>query len=98
MKNSRLLLLFILTLFLIFCKKERNKNATVLRNCTGTYLRMDGKDYRVCNIELVSQFTDGTKVSVTYNKIEAFNGSAIDQSVCKMLYPSEGWIEVEKIR
>ena len=86
----------LLTLFA--CKKERNKTVTVMRNCTGTYLRLDGKDYQVCNLEKVSQFADGATVTATFKKLKECNGSAKDEIVCQMLYENEGWVEVYKIK
>lgn len=89
--------MFVLPLFLIFCKKERNKNAALVRDCTGTYLRIEGKDYQVCNLAKVAKYTDGTKVSVTYKKIDGCKGPGGDPVACYLLHPNEGWIEVEKI-
>lgn len=51
------------------CKKESNINVTVVRDCTGTYLRWDGKDYQVCNLEKVSSFSDGRDAIATFRKI-----------------------------
>ena len=60
-------------------------------------MRLDGKDYHVCNLEKVSMFSDGAEVTATFRKIEECNGSAKDAIACYMLYPNEGWIEVEKV-
>lgn len=87
--------IFLLTLFA--CKKERNKTVTVVRDCTGTYLRFEGKDYHVCNLEKVSTFTDGATVKATFKKIKECNGSAKDAIVCYVLHENEGWVDVEKI-
>ena len=89
-------IVFLLTLFA--CKKEQNKTVTVIRDCTGTYLCLDGKDYQVCNLEKVSSFTDGATVTATFKKIKECNGSAKDAIVCYMLHANEGWIEVDKIK
>ena len=71
---------------------------TVIRDCTGTYLRLDGKDYHVCNLEKVSSYPNGTNVVVTFKKIKDCTGLANDAIVCQMLHANEGWIEVEKIK
>ena len=87
-------LFLLLTLF--SCKKENHQNVQVIRNCTGTYLRWDGKDYHVCNLEKVAGFADDASIRATFKKIKTCNGSAMDQFVCDMLYPNEGFIEVIK--
>ena len=78
------------------CKK-RNKEVRVVRDCTGTYLRFNEKDYQVCNLEKVASYSNGANVTATFKKIEECNGSANDVIVCAMYHPNEGWIEVESI-
>lgn len=96
-RNLLFLILLVLIAYFPSCKKERNLTVTVERDCTGTYLRLDGKDYQVCNLEKVSSFSEGATVSVTFKKIKECRGSAKDAIVCFMLHENEGWIEVEKI-
>jgi hypothetical protein len=100
MKKNNLIFLILLVLTALFpsCKKERNQTVTVERDCTGTYLRLDGKDYQVCNLEKVSSFSDGATVIATFKKINECKGSAKDAIVCYMLHANEGWIEVDKIK
>ena len=100
MKKSNLIFFILLVLTALFpsCKKERSQTLTVERNCTGTYLRLDGKDYKVCNLEKVSSFSDGTTVTATFKKIDECNGAAKDAVVCQTLHPNEGWIEVDEIK
>ncbi len=95
------LAIFLLTVF--SCQKdcslpEPESSMMVVRDCTGTYLRINGKDYRVCNLEKVEPFADGSKVVATFIKIDPCNGSAKDAVICYMLHPNEGWIEVTSIR
>ncbi|KAA5535017.1 hypothetical protein F0919_10490 [Taibaiella lutea] len=85
-------------LVLTSCSKATNKNAIVVRDCTGTYLQIDGKDYQVCNLEKVAAFQDRTAVTATYKKLAECNGSAKDAIVCMMLHSNEGWIEVTDIK
>jgi hypothetical protein len=92
------LTLVVLITILLSCQKKRNRTVTVERDCTGTYLRLDGKDYRVCNLEKVSSFSDGAFVTATFKKIKECNGSAKDSIVCEMLHINEGWINVEIIK
>lgn len=67
---------------------------TVVRDCTGTYLRFNEKDYNVCNLEKVSSFPNGILVTATFKKIKNCTGGAI----CHMYHENEGWIQVEKIK
>lgn len=99
MKLNRFLISILLTLAAMFssCKKELNQTVTVIRDCTGTYLRFDGKDYQVCNLETVASFTDGATAKVAFKRIGECNGSAKNLIVCHMLHPNEGWIEVRSI-
>lgn len=93
---------FIITTFLFIlnfaCVKNNLINAKLVRDCTGTYLEIGGKDYQVCNLEKVNSFTNGAQVEVAFHKISGCNGSAMDAVVCMMLHASEGWIEIEKIK
>ena len=97
----RILILFasIFTLFTLFaCQKEKYETMTVVRDCTGTYLRFNEKDYHVCNLEKVSSFANGTEVSANFKKIEECNGSAKNSIVCMFLHANEGWITVNEIK
>ena len=82
-------------LFTLFaCKKVKNETMTVVRDCTGTYLQFNGKDYNVCNLEKVSSFPDGASVIATFRKIK----NCTSRTVCLMYHENEGWIQVEKIK
>lgn len=100
MKRTNLIFSTLLILTIIFssCKKEINQTATVIRDCTGTYLRLNNKDYQVCNLEKVSSFSAGTTVTATFKKLEECNGSANTAAICYMLHENEGWIEIVKIK
>lgn len=88
----------ILLCILSSCCKHDETFATLVRDCTGTYLRMSSKDYGVCNLEQVNSFADGAHVKVSYTKISVCTGSAIDAIVCEMLHANEGWITVNSIQ
>ena len=63
----------------------------VVKNCTGTYLRIDQKDYLVCNREKLADIPEGKVVKAIYGKIVDCNA---DWIVCAMVYPNYGTIEV----
>lgn len=92
-----LFLLAVFTVLAVACKKTPRTTVTVVRDCTGTYLRMDGKDYLVCNLEQVERFADGAVVKASFKRLKECNGSAKDRIVCMMVHEHEGWIEVLSI-
>ena len=85
-------------LFTMFaCNKEKCKSMTVVKDCTGTYLRLDGKDFHVCNEEKLSSFSSGTTITASFKTIE--NCKALEEKfVCKMYHKNEGWIEVVNLK
>ena len=97
MKKLLLITIVAIILTLFSCKRETNKTMTVVRDCTGTYLRMDGKDFQVCNIGKLSLFSTGTTVNATFKKIDNCKRLE-DMVVCKMLHPNEGLIEIVKLK
>lgn len=75
------------------CKKEKNKRMTFIKDCTGSYVRLDGKDYHICNIEKVSTFSDGDPITASFKKISDCTALK-DQVVCMMYHENEGWVEI----
>jgi hypothetical protein len=97
MKKIFSILIIFIILVTSACKKE-NKSVTLIRDCTGTYLRFNDKDYKVCNLEKVEMIADDEIVTATFIKINKCNGSANGIPVCKLLHANEGWIEIVKIK
>lgn len=67
---------------------------TVIKDCTGSYLRFNGKDYQICNIEIVEGFESGVEVEASFERIEDCKNNWV---VCFMLHENEGWINVTEI-
>lgn len=80
------------------CKKDNYFAATVVRDCTGTYLRWQDKDYHVCNTEKTEPFENGARVKTLFNSIKECNSPVIGQPVCDMYHQNEGWIEISIIK
>lgn len=76
--------------------QERTFTGTVVRDCTGTYIRIDNKeDYLVCNAHLLSGKKDGEIVSVVYgNENECKNLEK--QATCMMFHEHKGKISIKK--
>jgi hypothetical protein len=98
MKKWTLLTATIFLLTITSCKRELDQTVTVVRDCTGTYLRLDGLDYQVCNLEAVASFSDEAAVIASFKKVKTCNGSGNEQIVCELYHQNEGWIEVSEIR
>ncbi|MBL7893926.1 MAG: hypothetical protein JNK50_01440 [Bacteroidia bacterium] len=86
--------------FAASCKKLQTSSATVIRDCTGTYLRMNGKDNPVCNYKIITEYTDGSPISVDYKKVVDPKCEETDLPRCEMIHPYElgVWIEIIKIK
>jgi hypothetical protein len=80
------------------CKKEMNIEAKIVIDCTGTYLRINKKDYKVCNLEKTENFSDGQTVEVTFKKMDDCNDSGNLQSVCYLYHQFDSWAEIIKIK
>lgn len=70
---------------------------TVIRDCTGTYLRQDGKDYNVCNLSILDAYRDGATVHARFRRVTECT-EASDRIICMMFHENEGWIQVEHVR
>jgi hypothetical protein len=98
MKKGTLITATIFLLMISGCRREYDQQVTVVRDCTGTYLRLDGLDYQVCNPQAVASFSDAAAVIASFRKVHACNGSGGDETICDRFHQSEGWIEVAEIR
>lgn len=79
------------------CATQKNisQSAQVIRDCTGTYLRIDSKDYQVCNTEMMSNYAEGTMVNASFRKID--DCPSKPEITCMMFHENEGWIEISTI-
>ena len=91
-------LLFVVGILLVTvasCSKVSNKEMTVIKDCTGSYLRFNDKDYHICNVESVINYESGTEVKASFERI---NNCPEDTAVtCDMLHINEGWVRVTNI-
>lgn len=71
-------------------------NGTVVRDCTGTYIRFGESDYLVCNKQDLLSVPDGSSVSVKYKK--AKKCPPTDEMVCMMYHEHKGTIYVKKVQ
>ena len=89
----------VLLLAIMFsCAAVQNPvSAKIVRDCSGTYLRISGKDYQVCNSEMIKNFANNSVINVTYEKAEncpEFQG----QIVCMLYHENEGIIRIKSVK
>ena len=80
------------------CKKELNEKVTVIKDCTGAYLRRNGIDYKVYNLEKLSSFQNGTNVSASFKQLTECNDSANRAPTYFMIHQFDSWIEIKNIK
>jgi len=68
----------------------------VLRDCTGTYLKHEGKDYHVCNVETLQIYPDSAIITATFRPLSACPGADKDV-VCALYHANEGWVKVTSV-
>ena len=73
------------------------QKATIVKDCTGSYLRIEGKDYLVCNTEKLKNFSRDASVEVTFEKIEKCPEFE-DKAVCMMYHENEGLVRIKTIQ
>lgn len=82
-------------IFIFSCKKNQDSITVLLvKDCTGIYIQSSGKDYHVCNENIVSSYPSGTSLKVIFRKIDNCN---ISGNICAMYHFNEGWVQIEKI-
>lgn len=91
-----LYMLFLLVPVLGGCNKPQEQDMTVVRDCSGTYLRLNNKDYQVCNTATTNNFAVGTRVKVVFRS--AGECKEATGAVCELYHPSEGWIKIVHIK
>lgn len=88
--------LFACGLLLSSCGKISRK-AEINRDCTGTYLTFNNKDYFVCNPSMISSYADGSQIEVKYDKIDECSSDP-DQAICELYHKNYGIIEIKEIK
>ena len=76
------------------CEKEC-KTMLVVRDCTGTYLRENGKDYFVCNKDKLASFNDGATVEATFHSIPTCSSEEV---ACMLYHQNEGPVVVDEVK
>lgn len=70
--------------------------AEFIKDCTGSYLRMDGNDYKICNTQNTESYEHNDVVNASIRKIKECGNSSPDVMTCKMYHAYVANIEVRK--
>jgi hypothetical protein len=91
MKDLNILFVFALLVIFSSCGKRMEENAIVVKDCTGTYLRISEHDYLVCNPEELEQINSETEITAEYREKDDCN---FEGPVCMLYHPYEGAVKV----
>ena len=83
-------------LILASCAKI-SRNAKIGRDCTGTYLEINNKDYFVCNSFMLNSYPDGSVISVKYQFISECKSDS-NMAICELYHQKFGTVEIVQIK
>jgi hypothetical protein len=100
--SSMLLLLFVVSGCykkddgLCYNEKTVCGTMTVIKDCTGSYLRYEEKDYKVCNAIKLDGYQTNDEIRASFLKeVKCTTDQAF---ICQMYHAHEGFIEIIQIR
>lgn len=94
MKKYFLHLTLLLSL-LTSCGTSKGISAEVVRDCTGVYVRVDNKDYFVCNKSALVDKENGAQVNIKMEEDQADNCEGKNDIVCMMYHEHKGVVKVK---
>ena len=74
------------------CTDSQTQSGTVIKNCTGSYLRFDDNVYKLCNPEIIESYPGGEIITVVLR----YDQCTFDFE-CYLHFPFEEWIEILEI-
>lgn len=78
------------------CNKSMT-NAKINRDCTGTYLELNNKDYLVCNPSMAESYSNCSEIEVSFEFKSECNPNP-NEAVCFMYHKSYGFVEITEIK
>jgi len=96
MTRLRFALFFALMLTILSCSDAFDGKMTVVKDCSGTYLEYNDKDYKVCNFEILENYADGAEVEARFKKMDKCPILLVGD-FCDLGHINEGLIDVKKI-
>lgn len=90
---------FVGILLILVCASCARKRDffNIVRDCTGTYLRKDNVDWKVCNPQKLNLFFTGQQVKVYYNPVENCDNNNPVDSTCLLFHDFQGNIEIVSV-
>ena len=71
--------------------------ATVVKICSGSYLTIKGEDYKVCNRDMLENYTEGSTINVVYKDLDKCTPPK-DEYVCLLYHPHKGAIQILEVK
>lgn len=99
MKNKKPFQFCILSLFILIGSTSCSKTFTrgsIERNCTGTYLELNKKNFLICNPEITESYSDGSTVKVRFDSKDSCSKKPGD--ICALYYESHGFVKIIEIK
>lgn len=90
--------LFSTLLFSCATVHDRLQTGTIVKDCTGTYLRVgENEDYLVCNSDILASKKEGEKVFVVYDYTKECK-ERDGKIMCMMYHENKGMIRVKSVK
>ncbi len=87
--------IFSLLIGVASCDHKTSKKSIVIKDCTGSYLQIEGSDFRICNDSKVEHIPNGTEVVATFRSSSTCE---VDNQIrCELYHKNEGDIRISKI-
>lgn len=88
----------VMSLSLFSCTKTKNTQAMIYKDCSGSYIRMGAKDYRVCNFKTIAGYKTGDVVNVSFRKVKDCESRDWEPIICELHHPYESNIYLTEVR
>lgn len=96
MKQLLAILILALAPFVLTNCSKIYSDATVVRNCTGEYLKMGKKHFLVENKEILSGIDTGSSIDVKYERV--LEPEPSNEIICLLYFEFEGVIRVTELK
>ena len=74
----------------------KSNKVEFVRDCTGSYIRFDAKDYKICNYQDVQKYETGDVLMVSYDSICKCENINPEQLTCKMAHMFVHQVQIKK--
>ena len=97
MKHLPLLTVLIFVLGTTLSCTKWSDEMEIVIDCSGVYLQKGATDYKVCNEEILNDYSAGDKIKVEYDVLSECFG-LINEPTCLLYHGYEDLIEITKIK